>query len=104
MEKDFVRRTGDVRVKLAPEMRARLDGIAQSYGFPLATMAAVAIAEWVNTKEQSGKNQRMMLMDLARQMGGQMGELLQAVADSPEVADVSDALVKRLQNGGAVDG
>lgn len=103
-EKEFVRRTGDVRIKLAPEMRERLDSIAQSYGFPLATMAAVAVAEWVNTKEQNSKNQQMMLMDVGRQLGGQLGQVLSTLSDSPGLDIATDALLKQLREGGEVTG
>lgn len=103
-DKEFVRRTGDVRIKLAPEMRERLDVIAQAYGFPLATMAAVAVAEWVNSKEQNSKNQRMMLMDVGRQLGGQLGQMMDTLAASPELDIATDALVKQLQEGKEVTG
>ena len=103
-EKDFVRRTGDVRIKLAPEMRERLDVIAQAYGFPLATMAAVAVAEWVNSKEQNVKNQEMMMMDVGRQVGGQMAGLLKALGDSPEVAVVAEDVVRQVQGRKGVAG
>ncbi len=98
-EKDFVRRTGDVRIKLAPEMRERLDVIAQAYGFPLATMAAVAVAEWVNSKEQNIKNQKMMVMDVGRQVSGQMADLLNALAESPEMSVAAEEVVKKVQGG-----
>ena len=86
-EKVLTRRTGDCRIKLAPDMYDRLEVIAKAHGFPLATMAAVAVAEWVNTKEQAAKNQRMMLLDIGRQMAGDAAKMFETLADSPEALE-----------------
>lgn len=95
-DRETTRRTGDCRIKLAPDMLARLEELAKSYGFPVATMAAVAVAEWVNGKEQQAKNQRMMLLDVGRQVGGQLGELFQAMADSPDALAQADTVASSL--------
>lgn len=101
-EREQTRRTGDCRIKLAPDMLARLEELARAYGFPVATMAAVAVAEWVNGKEQQAKNQRMMLLDLGRNVGGQIGEILQAVADSPEAQATFDSVAQNIALQGGV--
>ena len=44
-ERSLLRRTGDCRVKLDPDMLERLEKLAKAYGFPVATMAAMAIGE-----------------------------------------------------------
>lgn len=101
-EKEQTRRTGDCRIKLAPDMLARLEELARAYGFPVATMAAVAVAEWVNGKEQQAKNQRMMLLDVGRQVGGQLGELFQAMSDSPEAQAAIDTVAQGLSSNGVL--
>jgi hypothetical protein len=96
-EKGLTRRTGDCRIKLAPDMYERLETLAKAHGFPLATMAAVAVAEWVITKEQTAKNQRMMLMDIGRQMAGDVGKMFEAMADSPEVQIAAEEVARKVQ-------
>lgn len=64
-----IRRTGDVRIKLAPEMLARLEAMATSYGMPGATFAAFAIADFINRQDQQVKLSRMAVMDMARNVG-----------------------------------
>lgn len=101
-DREVTRRTGDCRIKLAPDMLARLEELARAYGFPVATMAAVAVAEWVNGKEQQARNQRMMLLDVGRQVGGRLGELFQSVADSPEAQASFDRIAQDLAVQGGV--
>lgn len=61
-----IRRTGDVRIKLAPEMLARLEAMATAYGMPGATFAAFAIADFINRQDNNNKLSRMAVMDVAR--------------------------------------
>ena len=96
-EKGLMRRTGDCRIKLAPDMYERLETLAKAHGFPLATMAAVAVAEWVNTKEQAASNQRMMLLDIGRKMAGDMGKMFETMADSPEVQIAIENVARKAQ-------
>lgn len=98
--KESSRRTGDCRIKLAPDMMERLEALAKANGFPVATMAAVAVGEWVNTKEQAQRNQRMLMLDVGRQIGGGMQKMFEAMADDPEVQVVSEGIAKRLQGQG----
>lgn len=46
-------RTEGLRVKLSPDMMSRLEIIADSFGMPTSTLAAYAIAEFVNRTEAS---------------------------------------------------
>ena len=93
----LTRRTGDCRIKLAPDMYDRLDTLAKAHGFPLATMAAVAVAEWVNSKEANASNQRMMLLDVGRKMAGDMGKMFETMADSPELQVAAEELARKAQ-------
>lgn len=63
-EKENLRRTGDCRIKLAPEMLKRLEVMAEHYGMPMATLAAFAVAEWVG--EQEHKISMMRAQDFLR--------------------------------------
>lgn len=64
-----VRRTGDLRVKLAPDMLARLEAMATAYGMPGATFAAFAIADFINRQDNNQKLTRMAVLDMARNFG-----------------------------------
>lgn len=91
-----VRRTGDCRVKLSPEMLARLDQIAEhEYGMPTATLAAFAIAEWLKSKDAIRAQTTMGIMEAARKMGGTAGQMLEQLAQSPEYVDQCIALAQK---------
>lgn len=96
-EKGLTRRTGDCRIKLAPDMYERLETLAKAHGFPLATMAAVAVADWVNSKEVAAKNQRMLMLEVGRQMAGDVAKMFEAMADSPEVQIAVEGVARKAQ-------
>lgn len=85
-EKESVRRTGDCRIKLAPMMLERLEKMADLYGMPSATLAAFALAEWINQKDNALQLGRMAVMDIGRKVGGALEEQLKDVVDSPDFA------------------
>ena len=90
-ERSLLRRTGDCRVKLDPDMLERLEKLAKAYGFPVATMAAMAIGEWVNGKEQSAAHQRMLMVDVGRRIAGDLGQMFQELSESPEALEQVNA-------------
>lgn len=77
-----IRRTGDLRVKLSPEMLARLEVMATSYGMPGATFAAFAIADYINRQDNQAKLARMGTLETIRQLGiqddGKLDQMLSA--------------------------
>jgi hypothetical protein len=91
-----VKRVYECRIKLTQGMYSRLEALAEANGFPVATMGAVAVGEWVNSKEIAQKNQRMMLMDISRQMGGDVAKLFESFADSPQALAEAEAIAKGL--------
>lgn len=88
-EKESVRRTGDCRIKLAPMMMERLEKMADLYGMPSATLAAFALAEWINQKDNALQLGRMAVMDIGRKVGGAIEEQLREVVDSQEFAQMT---------------
>lgn len=64
-----IRRTGDLRVKLSPDMLTRLEDMASQYGMPGATFAAFAIADYINRQETNMRMARMATMEMARNAG-----------------------------------
>jgi hypothetical protein len=93
-----LRRTQEVRMKLGPDMLSRLGALAETYGFPLATMSAMAVAEWVVGKEAATKNQRMVLMDMGRQMGGDFAKMLEAIGNDPEALAAAGDVAQRVKD------
>lgn len=69
---DEHKRTGSMRVRLSPEMLDRFEALAKRYGMPPSTLAAFAIARFVQTEETN----RMVVMDAARQQVKTLGEQL----------------------------
>lgn len=51
-EHQHIRRTVPLRVKLSPEVAARLDAIARPRGLTAATMGALAVGEYVERYER----------------------------------------------------
>lgn len=60
---DEHKRTGSMRIRLSPEMLERFEALAKRYGMPPSTLAAFAIARFVQSEEMN----RMVVMDTARQ-------------------------------------
>lgn len=62
------RRTEEVRVKLAPSMAAEFGEIAAARGLLPATLAAVALGEYVEKYRQNAQLQRMVALDASKRM------------------------------------
>lgn len=95
-----IRRTGDLRVKLAPEMMTRLENMATLYGMPGATFAAFAIADYINRHETNQRMARMAVMDVARQAGDAMtmsDEQMEKIF-GPMVAEIAKQQALTQQN------
>lgn len=79
-----VARTDSVRLKLSPDMVARLSRLAEAYGMPLSTLGALALGEWVVSKESNGRLARDAVMAIGAQLGGEIQRALSGFAESPE--------------------
>lgn len=60
------RRSVEVRVKLSPALSERFNSIAERRGLPPATLAAVALGEYVEAQEQKAQLQRMTAIDVSK--------------------------------------
>lgn len=78
------RRTGDVRMKLAPSKLEELEQLAVLYGMPAATLAAFAVVEWMNGKANNLRLARMAVLETTRGMQAQVANVLNQIADDPE--------------------
>lgn len=68
--KTRIKRRGDIRMKVAEDVEARLDRISQVYGMPPSTLAALAVGQWVAQQERA----LMMTEAMANAVGEKMGE------------------------------
>lgn len=84
MHDSTVRRSDSIRVKLAPVMVERVERLAESYGMPVATLCAFAVAEWVAGKENNLRLARDAVLGIGSQVGGEMQKVLGHYAQSPE--------------------
>lgn len=80
-----VARTDSVRLKLAPDMVARLERLAEAYGMPLSTLGAFALAEWVVGKENNVRLTREAVMGVGAVIGGEAQKALAELAASPQL-------------------
>ena len=89
-----VLRTDAVRVKLAPEMLARVEKLADDFGMPTATLCAFAVASWVRTTEQQASLARMAVLDASRRAGEnlQMSDAQMEKVFGPMVAQIAQQL------------
>lgn len=60
------KRTSDVRVRLAPDMMEKLEHHSKLFGMPPSTMAAFAIADWVQRQDNNRKLTQMAVLDATR--------------------------------------
>lgn len=68
------RRSEEVRVKLAPAILAEFSAIAEGRGLLPATLAAVALGEYVERYRRDGQLARMMVLDASKRMVDSFGE------------------------------
>ena len=68
------KRVDSIRVRLSEEMMQRFEQLAKRYGMPPATLAAFAIARFVQAEESNAANARMAVLDATRRMGESMPE------------------------------
>lgn len=68
-------RTDSIRLKLSPDMVARLEKLAVAHGMPVSTVAAFGLSDWICKQEQSVSLSRMAAMEIARQSVGMMGDM-----------------------------
>ena len=62
------RRTEEVRVKLAPALASEFSEIAKARGLLPATLAAVALGEYVEKYRQNAQIARMVAVDASKRM------------------------------------
>jgi len=60
-------RTNSLRLKLAPDMVERLERLAGTYGMPVSTLGAFAVADWVARQELNASMTRMAVLEATRQ-------------------------------------
>lgn len=60
-------RTNSLRLKLSPGMTDRLERLAETYGMPVSTLGAFAVADWVARQEMNASMTRMAVLEATRQ-------------------------------------
>lgn len=75
-----VTRDDVLRIKVAPDILARLETLAVRFGLPPSTLAAYALAQWLAQQEQ-GAN---IAEAVAKEIGGQAGDVIRKLIDLVE--------------------
>lgn len=97
-----IARTDSVRIKLAPEMVERLERLASSYGMPVSTMGAFALADWINKQEQQRRLTEHAVVEATRSTMANFGgsdiekfltpDLLLRIAQAEKAASSAPAI------------
>lgn len=61
-------RSESIRVRLAPDLMERFEGLSERYGMTPSTMVAFIVGQWVKTQEDQARMSQIALMDIARKM------------------------------------
>ena len=72
MEKSVARRTEELRVKLAPSLSVEFSAIAQGRGVLPATLAALALGEYVEKHRRDQQLVRLVALDTSKRMSDAM--------------------------------
>jgi len=72
VEKSVARRTEELRVKLAPSLSAEFSAIAQGRGVLPATLAALALGEYVEKHRRDQQLARLVALDTSKRMSDAM--------------------------------
>lgn len=97
---DEHKRTGSMRIRLSPEMLERFETLAKRYGMPPSTLAAFAIARFVQSEEMN----RMVVMDAARQQAKTLGEQLTDDRMDQLFGPMLENMISTLQRSHLMDG
>lgn len=71
-----IKRDDSVRVSVTPETKERLQRIADAFGMPAATIAGVAIGQYIAQQERALSLVEHMTDKMADSVGGALGEQL----------------------------
>ena len=66
-------RTGNIRIKVSPEMLDRIEFQARALCMPVATVCAFAVGDWVQRQENNLKLTRMAVMEASRRSLDDLG-------------------------------
>lgn len=69
-----IKRSGGIRMKIAPDIEERLAKISAMYGMPPSTLAALALGQWIAQQERS----LHLTTAMAERVGAQMGDAVAA--------------------------
>ena len=101
MEKSVARRTEELRVKLAPALSAEFSAIAQGRGVLPATLAALALGEYVEKHRRDQQLVRLVALDTSKRMSDAMssGAFEASLAKVFGVPSMMGALLSVLEPG-----
>ena len=71
-----VKRDDSLRINMATETKERLQRVADAFGMPPATIAALAIGQYIAQQERTLVAVESMTDKMAQAVGGELGEQL----------------------------
>ena len=80
-----VKRDDSLRINMSTETKERLQRVADAFGMPPATIAALAIGQYIAQQERTLVAVESMTDKMAQAVGGELGEQLKLfMKDSKE--------------------
>lgn len=99
VDKVAQRRSEEIRVKLSPDLAAEFSGIAGGRGLLPATLAAVALGEYVERYRREVSVQRMVALDMSKRMSDlalseeSIAKAVASALGNPEVVSIIGSVV-----------
>jgi len=84
-------------VRLRPDMRERLYSVADALGVSPATVASIAIGQYVANSQASSNATNKALEGMISSFGPQMSEMFSALSNQPEVESCSSSKASSAQ-------
>lgn len=68
-----------LRLRVVPGTTARLDKIAALFGLPSSTLAALAVGEWITTKESALSMNQKIVDGMSATVASEFGKMTEAM-------------------------
>ena len=76
-----------LRLRVVPGTTDRLDKIATLFGLPSSTLAALAVGEWITTKESALNMNQKIADSISATVGTEFGKMFEAMSQADVAKD-----------------
>lgn len=90
-EMSIPKRKEILRLRVVPGTTDRLDKIAALFGLPSSTLAALAVGEWITTKESALNMSQKIADSVSATVGSEFGKMFEAMSQADAVKEEKTA-------------